>query len=124
MKTKIFAYLLTLAFFLTSLSPIFAAGTKGELGDILKSPQISQEKYIIGNTLETGLLDTFFNGYTCSLMSCQDSSGNTVKQGMVPGVSSTIAYLFEHHQHSLVCPAVCRTPETAYSCRCGSKYAA
>lgn len=92
---KLFSLLLIFfifSFFFSHLvSPAQAA-----LGDILNSPDMSQEKYIIGNTSQSGILDSINNGYTCALSGCYDSNHQLAKAGIIPVMGQTLTALYLH----------------------------
>lgn len=89
-------FLILSAILLLFPRPTQAVAPDENLGDILNSGDISQEKYFIGNTQETGLGDTFLNYFSVSLTGLEDSEGKLAKGGMIPAIGSTIAYLYQN----------------------------
>jgi len=66
------------------------------LGDILNSPDMSQEKYVIGNTTQSGILDSINNGYSCALSGCYDSTGQIAKGGIIPVMGQTLTAFYRY----------------------------
>lgn len=85
--------LVVLAVFVVALlTPSLA---HANLGDVLNSDEMSQEKFFIGNTEMTGLGDTFANFFSTSIIGVKDSSGKDAKQGFLPYVGKTIAFMYQ-----------------------------
>ncbi|MFH2019421.1 MAG: hypothetical protein ABII80_02310, partial [bacterium] len=90
-------FFLLLVFFVSSfLFSVLASPAKATLGDILNSPDMSQEKYVIGNTTQSGILDSINNGYSCALSGCYDSKGELAKAGVIPVMGQTLTALYLH----------------------------
>lgn len=82
-------------FFISSfLFSLLASPAQAALGDILNSPDMSQEKYVIGNTSQSGILDSINNGFMCGLSGCYDSSGELAKSGVIPVMGQTLAAFY------------------------------
>lgn len=103
MKFALKSLFLSLALLIISLalpSNTALAGKTEDLGDILNSEDISQEKYIVGNVEEAGLMDSIMYSLYCNLSECRDNNGDLAKSGLTPQMGKVIAFMYENQPAS------------------------